>query len=200
MLGNDQRPILRRAEAASSALDKAAANPDNPFEMIRARREAETVVAELTKVANDDRALSLIKASYGEPKGLFESSPGAAPRFTQSSNVGNSLPGGRPPVAPSAGSVGSPSSSYPQSSNYSPEQRRAAALLGDALSDGSHVIRNADDLGESHIAWGRSGKPEGALKDHIAARAKALRLSPNLPPDFRADADKLSLAARLRKN
>jgi hypothetical protein len=181
MLGNDQSPILRRAEAASSALDKAAANPGNPFEMIQARREAEAVVAELAKVTNDDRALSLIKASYGEPKGLFESSPGAVPRFTQSSNVGNSPPGGRPAIAPSAGSVGPPSSSYPQSSNYSPEQRRAAALLGDALSDGSHVIRNADDLGESLIAWGRSGKPEGALKQHIWSRASAIGAEDLLP-------------------
>ena len=81
MLGNDQSAMLRRAEAASSALDKAAANPGNPFEMIKARREAESVVAELAKVANDDRALSLFKTAQSQPMSVFEASPGAAPRI-----------------------------------------------------------------------------------------------------------------------
>ena len=198
MLGNDQSPLFRRAEAANLALDKAAANPDDPVGMIQARREAQAVFSELKKAVDDDHALNLIKASYGEPKGLFESSPGAAPRFTQSSNISSSPRGTRVPVTPSGGSI-TPPKNYIQSSNYTPEERRSAALLGYALPDGSHVIRNADDLGESLIAWGLSGKPEGALRDHIATRAKALRLSPSLPPDFRADADKLALAGDLRK-
>jgi hypothetical protein len=117
MLGNDQSPILRRAEAASSALDKAAANPGNPFEMMKARRDAETVVAELTKVANDDRALAIFAAAQGQPRPLYDERPGAAPSLTQSSNISSSPRGTRVPVTPSGGSTTAPGI-FPQSSNY----------------------------------------------------------------------------------
>lgn len=197
MLGNDQSAMLRRAEAASSALDKAAANPGNPFEMIKARREAELVVAELAKVANDDRALSLFKTAQSQPMSVFEASPGAAPRsFPQSSNI-NSRPGGAPTMVASAGSI-APPKGFPQSDSYSAEERRTAALNGQALSDGSHVIKNSEDLATSFVSWAQSGKPEGALKEHLRRRAHAIGAEGMLPSDFRGTA-KLALGV-LRKN
>ena len=192
----DMTDLIRRAQAASDRLD-VAKGAGNPFEMIHARRAAEDIMGELARAANVDRALQLLKMSQARPQSLFEAN--APPGLTQSSNAGSAPSDSRVPVAPSGGSITSPKS-YLRTSSYTPEQRRAAALLGDALPDGSHVIRNADDLGESLIAWAQSGKPDGALKDHLTARAKALHSSASLPPEFRADADKLALAARLRKN
>jgi hypothetical protein len=196
MLGNDQSPILRRAEAASAALDKAAANPANPFEMLSARREAEMVVSELKKVVDDDRALALFKVAQSQPLSVFEASPGAVPRsFPESSNAGSS-PSGRPSVVGSAGSIISPKTVQ---QNYSGEERRMAALNGQALPDGSHVIKNSEDLAASFVSWAQSGKPEGALKEHFRTRAHAIGAEAMLPSDFRGTA-KLGLATLLRKN
>jgi hypothetical protein len=198
MIGNDTLPLVRRANEASARLDKAAANPENPFEMIRARREAESVVAELAKVANDDRALALFKAAQSQPRALYDERPGAAPSLTQSSNISSSPRGTRVPVAPSAGSI-APLKTFPQSDNYSAEERRTAALNGQAMPDGSHVIKNSADLATSFVSWSQSGKPEGALKEHIRTRAHAIGAEGMLPEsDFRATA-KLALGA-LRKN
>jgi hypothetical protein len=182
MLRNDQSPILRRAEAASSALDKAAANPGNPFEMIKARREAETVVAELTKVANDDRALALFKAAQSQPRSLYDERPGAAPSLTQSSNISSSPRGTRVPVTPSGGSNVAPKN-FPQSSNYSTdradpfaEERRyaEAADSSDPLQNErilEHLkllgrvdpARNYSDGERKTMAQAGSAMPDGSL-------------------------------------
>jgi hypothetical protein len=66
---------------------------------------------------------------------------------------------------------------------YSPEQRRAAALAGHALDDGSHVIKDGEDLADSIGSWRASGSPKGKLRDHIKARAKAI--AAECPPDIR---------------
>ena len=117
--------------------------------------------------------------------------------FPQSSNAGSSSSGG-PKVTPAGGSIATPKT-FPQSDNYSPEERRAAALSGQALPDGSHVIKNSADLATSFVSWAQSGKPEGALKEHIRTRAHALGAEEMLPSDFRRTG-KLALAALLRKN
>jgi hypothetical protein len=132
MLGNDQSPMLRRAEAASSALDKAGSSGD-PFAMLAATAAAARVVNELTERANTVHALSRFKAAQSHPMSVFEASPGAAPQpYPESSNAGSS-PSGRPLVVGSAGSITSPQT-FPQS--YSAEERRTAVLNGQALPDG----------------------------------------------------------------
>jgi hypothetical protein len=151
---------------------------------------------------NRDALMAKVAAANQAQNKLTEAR--ALSNYPQSSNISSSprsKPGviGDPQeiVARSGETPAPPPKNYSQLSNYTPEERRSAALLGDALPDGSHIIRNADDLGESLIAWARSGKPKGALKDHIATRANALRLSASLPPDFKADADKLAFARDL---
>jgi hypothetical protein len=197
MIQNDVSDLIRRGRAASDRLDLAKAS-GNPFAEISARREGEAALAELRKAIDDDRALSVIKASFGAPQSLFEASPGTAPRFTQSSNVGDPAPRGMPTVTPAAGSIGAPKT-FPQSDNYSAEERRAAALNGQAMPDGSHVIENSADLARSFLSWAQSGKPEGELKRHILARARAIGAAGMLPEsDFRGTA-KFVLGA-LRKS
>ena len=194
MLGNDQSPMLRRAEAASSALDKAGSSGD-PFAMLAAKAAAARVVNELTERANTVHALSRLKAAQSHPMSVFEASPGAAPQpYPESSNAGSS-PSGRPLVVGSAVSITSPQT-FPQS--YSAEERRTAVLNGQALPDGSHVIKNGAELAISFVSWAQSGKPEGALKQHFLARAQAIGAEEMLPSDFRGTA-KLALGA-LRKN
>jgi hypothetical protein len=196
MIQNDTSDLIRRGRAASDRLDLAKAS-GNPFAEISARREGETVLAQLKKAVDDDRALALFKTAQSQPRALFDEKPGSAAQFTQSSNAGSS-PTGRPPVAASGGSI-APPKTFPQSDNYSAEERRRAALNGQALPDGSHVIKNSADLATSFISWTQSGKPEGALKEHIRTRAHAIGAEAMLPSDFRGTA-KLALAAVLRKN
>jgi hypothetical protein len=323
-------PLLRKADEASERLDKAAASGD-PFSVLAAKDAAMRVVNEMAERLNVQNALDLIKSSYSTPQGLFESSPGAAPSLTQSSNAGSAPRGSRVPVTPSAGSTVAPKAGdFPQSSNYgrpdgsdpnieeqrryadaadssdplenerilehlkllnrvdpprnysdgervtmaqtgaampdgslpigrameipiaindwqnsgksaegrshikrrakdlnaewilppefrsnsaklalsgrlrkgvySPEERRAAALSGHALPDGSHVVKDSEDLRNSLESWKASGSPVvGALPDHLKARAKALKMESELPPELKADADKLALAGLLRK-
>jgi hypothetical protein len=83
---------------------------------------------------------------------------------------------------------------------YSPEERRAAALSGHALPDGSHVVKGSEDLRNSLESWKASGSPVvGALPDHLKARANALRIESELPLELKADPGKLALAGLLRK-
>jgi hypothetical protein len=197
MISTDLSGLIRRGRAASDRLDLAKAS-GNPFAEITARREGEAVLTELKKAVDDSSALRLIKASYGAPQSLFESSPGAVPRdFPQSSNVGDPAPRGMPTVTPADGSIGVPKA-FPQSDKYSAEERRTAALNGQALPDGSHVIKNSADLARSFLSWAQRGKPTGALMEHLWTRAHALGAEGMLPSDFRATA-KLALGA-LRKN
>jgi hypothetical protein len=63
----------------------------------------------------------------------------------------------------------------------------------------TYPIKNRQDLAASVISWMDSGQPEGALKEHIKSRADALRLSSELPPEFRDGSDKAVFAGRLRK-
>ena len=97
-----------------------------------------------------------------------------------------------------AGGLVAPPKTFPQSSNDSAEERRTAALNGQAMPDGSHVITNSEDLATSFVSWAESGKPEGALKEHIRTRARAIGAEGMLPSDFRGTGA-LALAA-LRKN
>jgi hypothetical protein len=197
MIVDDTSDLIRRGRAASDRLDLAKAS-GNPFAEISARHDGEAVLAQLKKELDAARALALFKMSYGAPQSLFEASPGAVPRdFPQSTNAGSSSSGG-PKVTPAGGSI-TPPKTFPQSDNYSGEERRAAALNGQAMPDGSHVIKNSADLATSFVAWAQSGKPEGALKEHIRTRAHAIGAEAMLPSDFRGTA-KLALAALLRKN
>ncbi len=195
MIVDDTSDLIRRGRAASDRLDLAKASGD-PFAEISARREGNTILAELKKAVDDDRALSLFKTAQSQAMSVFEASPGAAPRsFPELSNAGSS-PSGRPLMVGSAGSITSPQT-FPQS--YSAEERRTAALNGQALPDGSHVIKNSEDLATAFVSWAQSGKPEGALKEHIRTRANAIGAEGMLPSDFRGT-NKLTLAALLRKN
>ena len=49
------------------------------------------------------------------------------------------------------------------------------------------------------VSWAQSGKPEGALKEHIRTRAHAIGAEAMLPSDFRGTV-KLALGERLPKN
>jgi hypothetical protein len=184
MLGNDSSPLLLRANEASDRLDKAAASGD-PFAILKAKDDATKVVNELTERVNTDHALAMFKAAQTQPRALFdERAPGG---YTQSSNISSS-PRGRPTVQPSGVSIMSPGT-FPQNSNaspiYSAEERRAMSLSGEAMPDGSHPIRTRDDLAASLGSWAASGKPVGALKDHIRNRARAIVAEDALPPEFR---------------
>ena len=57
MIQNDVSDLIRRGRAASDRLDLAKAS-GSPFAEISARREGETVLAELKKAVDDDRAKS----------------------------------------------------------------------------------------------------------------------------------------------
>jgi hypothetical protein len=145
MIGNDTSPLLRRANEASARLDKAAANLANPFGLNQARREAETVVAELKKAVDTDRALAMFKAAQSQPKALFEERPGAAPSLTQSSNISSSPRGTHVPMTPSGGATVAPRD-FPQIDELlRPPQRRRSLRRGAALRRGAGHIRPAGD-------------------------------------------------------
>jgi hypothetical protein len=113
-------PMLRRADAASAALDKAARSGD-PFQQLQARAEAEKVVGELAERVNTENAITLFKVAQTQPRALYDERPGAAPSLTQSSNNSSSPRGTRVPVTPSGGSTVGPKD-FPQSSNYSTDR------------------------------------------------------------------------------
>lgn len=67
--------------------------------------------------------------------------------------------------------------------------RRSAASSGAAEPDGSFPIENAGDLHNAMRAIGRSKKNPAKTKAHIRARARALGLTSELSPAFKAEGD-----------
>lgn len=74
-------------------------------------------------------------------------------------------------------------------------QRRALAKMGIAMPDGSYYIRNADDLQNAIESVGRATPNAGesdvarrnAVRRHVIARAKALKLESKIPASWNPD-------------
>lgn len=68
--------------------------------------------------------------------------------------------------------------------DLTPDERAKLADKGAAMPDGSFPIRNATDLGKALHLVGNASDP-AAAKAHVIARAKALNLVSQLPPDWK---------------
>lgn len=67
-------------------------------------------------------------------------------------------------------------------------QRKAFAKLGIAMPDGSYYVRNASDLDNAVKAVGRGADDShNAIRRHIIARAKSLKLSDKIPATWNPD-------------
>lgn len=94
-------------------------------------------------------------------------------------------------------------SDYPTNSltkkDFTPDERKMAAMTGHAMKDGSFPINNVDDLKNAVTAHGRAKDPEKA-KAHIKTRARALGAMDELPADWKKDdADKVVPLADMKK-
>lgn len=73
-------------------------------------------------------------------------------------------------------------------SDFTADQRRTMARNGQAMSDGSYPIPNAEYLEKAIRAVGRgSNNSHAAIRKHIIARAKALGLTSRLPDSWHSD-------------
>lgn len=70
---------------------------------------------------------------------------------------------------------------------YNAKDRKAMAQSGQAMSDGSYPIKDAEDLQNAIHAVGRGNADHDAIRRHIMARAKALGLSADIPDNWNAD-------------
>ena len=70
---------------------------------------------------------------------------------------------------------------------YNQADRDDMASKGQALSDGSYPIKDAEDLHNAIHAVGRGGASHNAIRAHIIARAKALGMSDQIPDNWAAD-------------
>src|ERR1035437_4272679 len=78
---------------------------------------------------------------------------------------------------------GNPSNMNEAAKTFTDEKRKELAKSGDAESDGSFPISDANDLSNALRDWGRAGAKESD-KSHIIKRAKSLGLSDKLPADW----------------
>lgn len=70
---------------------------------------------------------------------------------------------------------------------YKQADRDDMAKQGQAMSDGSYPIKDAEDLHDAIHAVGRGGASHDAIRKHIIARAKALGMSSQIPDNWNAD-------------
>lgn len=70
--------------------------------------------------------------------------------------------------------------------SFTRDERKALALRGQALPDGSYPIRNVEDLKNAIQAFGRSKKSKRSdVRKHIMKQAKRLRRSDLIPEEWR---------------
>lgn len=75
---------------------------------------------------------------------------------------------------------------------YNADQRKEMAANGEAMSDGSYPIKDAEDLNNAIHAVGHGrNNSHTAIRAHIKRRAKALSLTDKIPEDW-TDGEKLS--------
>lgn len=67
--------------------------------------------------------------------------------------------------------------------DYSDDKRKEMANAGEAMPDGSFPIKDKGDLKDAIHAFGRA-KNKAKVKEHIIARAKALKATDELPADW----------------
>jgi len=70
---------------------------------------------------------------------------------------------------------------------YKQADRDKMAEAGQAMPDGSYPIADAEDLAKAIKAVGRGGADHDAIRKHVIARAKALKLSAEIPDTWNAD-------------
>lgn len=70
---------------------------------------------------------------------------------------------------------------------FTADQRQAMASNGQAMSDGSYPIPDAEHLGKAIQAVGRGSGSHDAIRKHIIGRAKTLGLSDRIPDGWNAD-------------
>ncbi|MGB8182776.1 MAG: hypothetical protein WCF13_10435, partial [Stellaceae bacterium] len=75
--------------------------------------------------------------------------------------------------------------------DYSADERKAAAKKGEAMPDGSFPIKTKKDLENAIQAYGQA-KDKAAAKQHIIERAKALKLTDELPADWDGSTKKMA--------
>jgi len=68
--------------------------------------------------------------------------------------------------------------------DFSDKERSKLAKKGEALPDGSFPIKNVSDLENALRSIGRA-KDYAAARRHIIKRAKALKATKKLPPDWK---------------
>lgn len=70
---------------------------------------------------------------------------------------------------------------------YNAEELKDAAAKGHAMPDESYPVKDEDDLKKAIKAVGRGSADHDAIRKHIMARAKALKLSKLIPDNWNAD-------------
>ena len=81
---------------------------------------------------------------------------------------------------------------------FNADERKQAAKTGAAMPDGSFPIHTVGDLKNAIKAYGRA-KDKAAAKAHIIKRAKALKATAELPPDWTKDDGKKAAGGSLKK-
>lgn len=83
---------------------------------------------------------------------------------------------------------------------FSHKERKDLAKKGEAMPNGKYPIRNAQDLHDAIKLVGASSMPEGEVKAWIKKRAKALKLTDELPDDWKEkDIEKAYFSEEERK-
>lgn len=151
-------------------------NPNATFTMIKAEGgEAEVAFKPATSddAAPTDQEIADVATQLGEIK-----EPGDYRAFVlaQPARMLKALfPNGEAPQGVEIATM--------EKKDYSADERKAAAKKGEAMPDGSFPIKTKKDLEDAIEAYGQA-KDKAAAKQHIIERAKALKLTDELPADW----------------
>ncbi len=126
------------------------------------------------------------------PNGIHLSgSPAAMAAFIHASSVRKQQDDGEPAARAAPGPAGTPEGPFGYGAvvkaKYDAADRKKMAGSGAAMDDGSYPIADEEDLKNAIHAVGRGSGSHGAIRKHIAARARSLGKSSLIPDNWNPD-------------